>query len=210
MKTIVDTRVVLVALILVSCVPENKDISPEPTTPASDITLIVSTSPPNPSPEKLSTPTSKPLLSTRVPTTPGWIVYTSDTLGVSLAYPAYWEVNDEGVDSFIGQDGFITMSASSIAGLTAKEFCEMQIQHNPDKLGIYQYGTQPMMEVLKVDDQPACLVIPSDDQPENMRGLTLLVVEYPKLERGPIPLLYLTADKNHIYDFINTLKFIRS
>jgi len=209
MKTIVDTRVVLVALILVSCVPESKEISTQTTAPTSVITIIASTPTPIPTPEKLSTPTSKSLLSTRVPTTPGWIVYISDFLQVSLAYPANWEVNDEAVVSYIGQDGFINMGASSIVGLTAKEWCEMEIQHNPDKMGIYRYGTQPAMEVLKVEDQPACLVLPSDDQPKNKRGLTLLVVEYPTLERGIIPLLFLWADKNHIYDFINTLKFIR-
>jgi len=209
LKTKVIIWVSLVALILVSCVSERKGISTQTTIPTSVITTTESTQTLIPSPEKLSTPASKPFLSTKVPTTPGWIVYTSDKLKVSLAYPAYWEVNDEGVVSYSSQDGFINMSASSIVGSTAKEWCEIQIKHNPDKLGIYRYGTQPAMEVLKVDDQPACLVLPSDDQPKSERGSSLLVVEYPTLEGGTIPILFLFADKNHIYDFINTLKFIR-
>jgi TolB protein len=65
------------------------------------------------------------------------------------------------------------------------------------------------MEILRVDNQPACLVLPSDDQPQNQRGFSLLVVEYPDLYEGRTRLLLLFADKNHIHDFIGSLKFIR-
>ena len=65
------------------------------------------------------------------------------------------------------------------------------------------------MEFLQVNNQPACLVLPSDDQPQSERNFSLLVVEYPKLDEGRTHLLFFSADKNHIRDFIGTLKFVQ-
>ena len=71
------------------------------------------------------------------------------------------------------------------------------------------YGSNPSMEILQVDDQPACLVLPSADQSQEKRGISLLVVEYPKSGQERTRLLIFFADKNHMRDFSNTLKFIR-
>lgn len=182
--------VLLVAIILVSCAPMTKVIPTETTVPAS----------------VKPTPT---LESTIESPTSTWNTYTSELFLITLKYPAYWNTNDEGYAVFSGQDGFFQISASSIAASTAKEWCELEIQHNPDKMGIYRYGTKPMLEVLKVDNQPACLVLPSDDQSQSERGYSLLVVEYPELEGGRTRLLFFMADKNHVRDFIDTLKFVR-
>lgn len=135
--------------------------------------------------------------------TSAWDTYTSQSFLITLQYPSYWEP-DEGDDSFRGKDGFFRISASSIAGLAAKEWCELEIQHNPDKTGIYRYGENPIMEILKVDNQPACLVLP-----ESERGSSLLVVEYPQLEGGRTRLLFFMADKSHIRNFVDTLQFVR-
>jgi hypothetical protein len=134
---------------------------------------------------------------------PIWNTYTSQSFLITLQYPSYWEP-DEREDSFGGKDGFFRISASSIAGLTAKEWCELEIQHNPDKTGIYRYGENPTMEILKVDNQPACLVLP-----ESERGSSLLAVEYPQLEDGRTRLLFFMADKSHIRNFVDTLQFVR-
>jgi hypothetical protein len=135
--------------------------------------------------------------------TSAWDTYTSQSFLITLQYPSYWEP-DEGDEGFSGKDGFFRISASSIAGLTAKEWCELEIQHNPDKTGIYRYGENPTMEVLKVDNRPACLVLP-----ESERGSSLLVVEYPQLEGGQTRLLFFDADKVHIRDLVDTLQFVR-
>lgn len=95
-----------------------------------------------------------------------------------------------------------------MSGLTAKEACENDIQVNQSGK-VNNYGTSPTLEILQVDHQPACLILPSEDQPQYKRGASLLVVEYPDLENGHTRLLQLWADKNHIYDFIGTLKFVR-
>jgi TolB protein len=170
-----------VSFMLVSCTPEIKVASTETAIPTSAIGSMTSE----------------------------WKAYTSDTFLVTLKYPADWDTHHEGYDVYSGQDGFFQLSATSIATPTAKEWCELEVQHNPDKTGFYRYGTKPAMEVLKVDTQPACLVLPSDDQPESQRGYSLLVVEYPTLEEGRTRLLFFMADKNHIHALMDTLKFVR-
>jgi TolB protein len=176
----------LVAFMLVSCAPGIRVVPPEAATSSSESRSSASES-----------GTSK------------WSTYTSDSFLVTLKYPADWDIHNEGYDVYSGRDGFFQLSASSIAAPTAKEWCELEVQHNPDKTGFYRYGTKPTMEVLKVDQQPACLVLPSDDQPESQRGYSLLVVEYPALEQGRTRLLFFMADKKHMRDFIDTLKFVR-
>ncbi len=140
--------------------------------------------------------------------TSDWNIYTSKLFLVSLKYPADWEIDHEGNAVYSGKDGFFQLSASSMSGLTAKEMCENDIQiNNSGKEN--DYGTNPTMEILQVDNQPACLVLPADDQPQYKRGSSLLVVEYPALEGGRTRLLQFIADKNHIRDLIGTLKFVR-
>ncbi len=95
-----------------------------------------------------------------------------------------------------------------MAAPTAKELCENYIQI-PNSGKFMDYGSNPTMEILQVDDQSACLVLPSVDQSQEKRGISLLVVEYPKSGQERTRLLTFFADKNHMHDFINTLKFVR-
>ena len=101
--------------------------------------------------------------------TSDWNTYTSKLFLVTLKYPANWEIDNEGNAVYSGKDGFFQISASSMSGLTAKEMCENAIQiNNSGKEN--NYGTNPTMEILQVDSQPACLVLPEDDQPRYKRG----------------------------------------
>ena len=134
---------------------------------------------------------------------------TSDVFHVSLQYPANWECDKTGNAAFLysGTDGFFQLMAEPMMASTAKEVCETQAQHSIGK-GQNRYGASPSIEILQVDNQPACLVLPSEDQPKDQRGLSLLVVEYPKSSTEHTRLLLLSADKNHIRDLMSTLKFV--
>lgn len=182
--------ILLVAFILASCAPMAK-VVPTNTTVTAPI-------------ESTLTPES----TIESPTLFSWKTYTSETFLITLKYPAYWNVNEEGYAVFSGQDGFFQITASSIAAPTAKEWCELIMQNSLGK-NIYRYGTKPTMEVLKVDNQPACLILPSDDQPQGEHDSSFLVVEYPQVEGERTRLLFFWADKNHIRDFISVLKFVR-
>jgi hypothetical protein len=122
-----------------------------------------------------------------------------------LKYPAIWGC-DKIDNAFVntGPEGFIQIRVKVVAR-TAKEFCEAQIK---DSHGLNQFGKNPKMEILQIDGQSACLILPSSDQPPKYEKASLLVVAYPKsIKQGT--LLLLSADKNHIRGFANTLRFIR-
>ena len=181
----------LVTMIFVSCSPDMEPAQME-----------------TPIPTAASTSTLPAPISLEVSPTSNWETYTSETFLVTLKYPEYWTVDNTGNAVYSGQDGFFQLSASSMGWPTAKEACENEIQVNHSGKA-KDYGTNPTLEILQVDHQPACLILPSDDQPQSKRGVSLLVVEYPDLENGHIRLLQLWADRNHIHDFIGTLKFVR-
>lgn len=143
---------------------------------------------------------------TAIPTL-SWKTYNSETFLVTFNYPENWEIDDTGY-AVSGQDGFFSISASSMGFPTAKETCENEVQVNSSGKGGYSYGTNPTLEILQVDNQPACLILPSDDQPQNQHGISVLVVEYPDLDQSHTRLLLFSADKDHIRNFISTLKFI--
>jgi TolB protein len=184
MKTKLLIMFLVATLNLVSCSPSTKPAQIE-----SPIPTITSTS-------TLRAPTSN------------WKTYTSETFLVTLKYPEYWTADTKGNALYSGQDGFFQLSASGLSGPTAKEDCENAVQVNLSGK-TNDYGTNPTLEILQVDHQPACLILPSGDQPQYKRGLPLLVVEYPDLENGHTRLLQLWADRKHIHDFIGTLQFVR-
>src|SRR5215216_861068 len=124
--------------------------------------------PPTSSLTELSSSTAQFEVDATESTTSDWNTYTSELFLVSLKYPAYWEINHEGNAVYSGKDGFFQLSASSMSGLSAKEMCENNVQIN-NSGKINDYGTKPVIEILQVDDQPACLVSPSDDQPQYKR-----------------------------------------
>jgi len=191
MKTKMLIMFLLVTMIFVSCSPATKAAQMETSIPTATSTSI------------LPTPTSL-----EVSPTSNWKTYTSETFLVTLKYPEYWTVDNTGNAVYSGQDGFFQLSASSMGWPTAKEACENEIQVNHSGK-INNYGTNPTLEILQVDHQPACLILPSADQSQYERSGSLLVVEYPDLENGHTLLLQLWADKNHIHDFIGTLRFVR-
>ena len=73
---------------------------------------------------ELPTSTSQSEVPATESTTSDWNTYTSELFLVTLKYPAYWEINNEGYAVYSGQDGFFQISSSSISGLTVKETCE--------------------------------------------------------------------------------------
>ena len=191
MKTKMLIMFLLVTMIFVSCSPDMEPAQME-----------------TPIPTAASTSTLPAPTSLEVSPTSNWKTYTSESFLVTLKYPEYWTIDTSGNAVYSGQDGFFQLSASSMGWPTAKEDCENAVQVNHSGKA-KDYGTNPTLEILQVDHQPACLILPSDDQPQSKRGVSLLVVEYPDLENGHIRLLQLWADRNHIHDFIGTLKFVR-
>jgi TolB protein len=148
-------------------------------------------------------------MSSSQPQTPiaKWITYTSEAFLISLRYPDYWQIDKTGDADYSGIDGFFQITAVHMLTPTAISACNLELQANMGKGG-NRYGATPTLEILQVDNQPACLVLPSSDQPKANHNLSLLIVEYPTSLKEHT-LLQLWADKDHIRDFIDTLKFTR-
>jgi hypothetical protein len=124
-----------------------------------------------------------------------------------LKYPTNWGCDKrDNLFSSTGNvsEGFIEIMFRQVPK-TAKDYCEIQIQ---DSHGLNRFGKNPTMKILQIDNRPACLVLPSSDQPSKYRKVSLLVVEYPwSIMKST--LLLLSADKIHIFGFISTLRFVR-
>ncbi|MGC1376985.1 MAG: hypothetical protein WA821_12210 [Anaerolineales bacterium] len=197
MKTKIWSAIIL-AILLVSCAPVTAT-SPRKT-PVPTVTLT-------PIP---STPTATLAPITATPDTldtSNWATYTDDQdFFVTLKYPADWQIDNTGNSVYSGPDGFFQISAVGLAPPSfAKPACEMELQSNRGKEGS-RYGSRPTMEILRVDQQSACVIFPSDDQPKDERGLALLIIDYPRSFNSGF--LQFWADKDHMQDFIASLKFV--
>jgi TolB protein len=74
------------------------------------------------------------------------------------------------------------------------------------------YGSDPKIINRIIDGQEARLILPSADQPEEMKNQAGLIVKYPEAVNINGSLYYyliLWADKAHIEQIGNTIKFLK-
>jgi hypothetical protein len=134
----------------------------------------------------------------------GQTTYTDSQLGITLQYPSAWQPDKTDIRRYSGDDGFFMATSSVMGWSTAQEACASEAEAN--KKG-NQFGQRPTAEMLHIEDHLACLVMPSDDQPASEQGIALLVVEYPVVPGQPQRLLALFADKAHIRDIGQSIRF---
>ncbi len=139
-----------------------------------------------------------------VPPTP-MTTYTSAQLGILLQYPAAWQATESGDYLFAGDDGFFNVTRSDSKTQTAKDACIAEEEANKKD---HRYGQKPTLRLLTIEGQPACMLTPSEDQPEDKGGLTFMVVQYPTQSGQLQGLLQLWADQQHIRGLGGSLKFI--
>ena len=88
--------------------------------------------------------------------------YTNTVYKVQFQYPAHWvRVNDE---RYEGDDGFFQISAIS-SEQSIEIVCQNEAFHQ-----LNPYGTQPRILHTQIQNQPACIIYPSQDQPAEMKG----------------------------------------
>lgn len=129
--------------------------------------------------------------------------YTNSVYKVQFQYPSHWKkVTDE---RYKGPDGFFQLSAIS-TDETINEICHDEAFH-----GLYPYGSEPRIIKAQIQQQEACFIYPSADQPPEMEGQAALIVRYPK----PIQIgdsfynfFILWADQEHLDEISSTLVFL--
>jgi hypothetical protein len=120
-----------------------------------------------------------------------------------LRYPSAWQFESGYGIKYAGPDGFFQISAIWGPGATIDEIADGDAHHK-----LQPYGTEPTIEALRVDGQPARLIMPSDDQPAAMAGQSGLIVELPQpidLSGDTYNFLILWADEQHIRPIADTL-----
>lgn len=140
--------------------------------------------------------------------TANWKTYHNSVYNVELKYPSDWQLKEEVAyaHTYEGKDGFFQISAVSGKGLTIDEVCGNEAHHK-----LEPYGSQPKVENLRVQDKEACLISPSNAQPEAMKTQAALIIQYPQpiqVSGESYNYFILWADQNHINEIVKTLRFI--
>ncbi|WP_342599170.1 LysM peptidoglycan-binding domain-containing protein [Psychrobacillus sp. FSL H8-0483] len=129
--------------------------------------------------------------------------FTSLVYNVQLQYPSHWDRVT--TDRYEGLDGFFQVSAIS-SDETINEVCHNEAFHQ-----LSPYGSEPRINKAQIQQQEACFIFPSDDQPSEMRGQAALIVRYPNpisIEGSTYNYFILWADQNHINEISSSLVFL--
>jgi len=132
-----------------------------------------------------------------------WATYADPSYRITLRYPSTWQfVSGYGI-KYAGPDGFFQLSGISGPAASIDEIAEGEAYHK-----LSPYGSQPTIESLEVDGQPARLILPSEDQPTAMAGQSSLIVQLPQpIDVGSDTYNYLVlwSDEEHIQQVFETL-----
>jgi TolB protein len=122
---------------------------------------------------------------------------------VKFSFPSNWQkVNEE---RYEGEDGFFQISA-----LSSDENLETVCRNEAFHL-LLPYGSSPQIRHHYIQNQPSCLILPSADQPAEMRNQAALIVKYPipiEIESNSYQYFILWADSQHIQMLSKTLSFL--
>jgi TolB protein len=130
-------------------------------------------------------------------------IYSNSVYKVRFHYPSHWQrVNDE---RYEGEDGFFQITAIA-SDQPIEVVCQNEAFHQ-----LNPYGTQPGIQHTQIQNQPACFIYPSQDQPVEMRNQAALIIKYPApvlIDGTEYNYFILWADQNHIREMSTSLTFL--
>ncbi|MBY0096119.1 LysM peptidoglycan-binding domain-containing protein [Mesobacillus maritimus] len=130
-------------------------------------------------------------------------VYSHPILKISFQYPAHWaRVTGE---RYEGSDGFFQVGAISSED-SIDTVCRNEAFHQ-----LLPYGAQPEIVPTYIQNQEACYIFPSGDQPAEMNNQAALIVRYPtpKVIAGTnYHFFILWGDQGHITAIGKSLLFL--
>lgn len=138
-----------------------------------------------------------------MPVPPMNTTFNSVVYKVQFQYPAHWERVT--ADRYEGPDGFFQISAIS-SDETINEVCHDEAFHQ-----LLPYGSEPRIYNTPIQQQEACFIFPSEDQPPEMKGQSALIVRYPnpiQIEGTTYNYFILWADQNHMNEISSSLIFL--
>ena len=129
--------------------------------------------------------------------------FNSQKYRVQFSYPSNWQkVNEERYEGVM--DSFKSQPFHRMKNL--ESVCQNEAFHP-----LFPYGSAPQTRHYSIQNQPACFIFPSADQPAEMRNQAALIVTYPvpiELEGTRYQYFILWADASHIEQIGLTLVFI--
>jgi TolB protein len=129
--------------------------------------------------------------------------YRNADFHIQFQYPSHWAEVEEG--RYEDSDGFLQISA-----LASNEEIDT-VCHNEAFHQLLPYGTEPRIVKTQIQNQEACFIYPSSDQPVDMRGQAALIVKYPTpvvIDGTRYHYLILWVDKNHIDEIGRSVNFL--
>lgn len=128
--------------------------------------------------------------------------FTSEKYGITLTYPYRWSKIDN--NRYAGIDGFLHVYAVS-TDAALEEACAIEAHHK-----LKPYGSHPVISQTTISGHEACFIMPSDDQPMEMRSQSAIVAKYVNLieiEGKSCQYLIIRTDKNHLKNIADSLEF---
>jgi TolB protein len=173
--------------------------------------LPPTSSAPTATPAPVTVPLSPPATTGATPTPyiDHWTRMTFPNFGITLERPPQWEADpaysdlEGGATRFAGITGFVQVGAMSSGSLD--EAVEAEAGHH-----LQPYGAQPIIETMEVDDQPARLIMPSDDQSADPFRRAAVIARYPQpieLSGQAYEFLILWADPEHVRAIAHSVRF---
>ena len=138
-----------------------------------------------------------------MPISPANKTFSSPIYNVQFQYPSHWDrVTDE---RYEGTDGFFQLSA-----ISTEESIDV-VCHNEAFHQLMPYGSAPRIIKTQIQQQEACFILPSQDQPQEMTGQAALIARYPQpIQIGGNTYHYviLWVDQEHLNEISATVVFL--
>ena len=138
--------------------------------------------------------------------------YRNETFNVRFKYPASWQPNSEAPYAgsvpvrYEGEVGFFHVDATGSGGADISAVAQSIASHT-----LLPYGTSPIISAHSVGDADARLILPSSDQPAEMKDEAALIVRYPaavNISGTQFDFFVLYAHKDYMPLFMDTLEFL--
>ena len=107
---------------------------------------------------------------------------------------------------FEGKSGFL-----QIAAINGKDIPIDEVVSDEAKYKLNTYGSNPEIEKTNINNRESVFILPSSDQPEEMKNQACLIMKYPQIvviDNEEYNYFILWADKKHIRKIAKSLYFI--
>lgn len=129
--------------------------------------------------------------------------YRNNQFRVQFHYPSHWkQVNPE---RYEGNNGFF-----QIAAISSPASIDMVCQNEAHHI-LLPYGSNPQISHTSIQNQEACFIYPSSDQPPEMNNQATLIIRYPTpitIGEDTYQFFILWADNAHINEIGSSIRFI--